>query len=113
MAIAEAAVPDLLERAHSWVANREVEGRAGRRAAVNPATGRPFAETTLLDAAQAGEAVEVARRAFPASSRRTFHARRQILRRAHDPLLAQAEEIARLIPREHGKPAAEPHLVAV
>src|SRR5216683_968469 len=61
MAIAEAAAPDLLERAHSWVANREVEGRAGRRAAVNPATGRPFAETTLLDAAQAGEAIEAAR----------------------------------------------------
>ena len=29
MAIAEAAAPALLERAHSWIANREVEGRAG------------------------------------------------------------------------------------
>src|SRR5712691_3591203 len=113
MAIAEAAAPDLLERAHSWVANREVEGRAGRRAAVNPATGRPFAETTLLDAAQAGEAVEAARRAFPAWSRRTFRERGQVLRRAHDLLLEQAEEIARLIAREQGKPAAEAHLVEV
>ncbi|PYQ39462.1 MAG: aldehyde dehydrogenase [Acidobacteria bacterium] len=113
MAIAEAAAPDLLERAHSWVANREVEGRAGRRAAVSPATGRPFAETTLLDGAQAGEAVEAARRAFPAWSRRTFRERGQVLRRAHDLLLEQAEEIARLIAREQGKPAAEAHLVEV
>ena len=60
MAIAEAAAPALLERAHSWVANREVEGRAGRRAAINPATGRPFAETTLLDAEQVGQAVDAA-----------------------------------------------------
>ena len=113
MAIAEAAAPDLLERSHSWVANRQVEGRAGRRAAVSPATGRPFAETTLLDAAQVGEAVEAARRAFPAWSRRSFRERGQVLRRAHDLLLEQAEEIARLIAREQGKPAAEAHLVEV
>ena len=113
MAIAEAAAPALLERAHSWIANREVEGRAGRRAAVNPATGRPFAEATLLDAAQAHEAVDAARRAFPAWSARTFRERGQVLLRVHELLLAQAEHVAALIEREQGKPAAEAHLVEV
>jgi len=113
MAIAEAAAPALLERAHSWIANREVEGRAGRRAAVNPATGRPFAEATLLDAAQAHEAVDAARRAFPAWSARTFRERGQVLLRVQELLLAQAEDVAALIEREQGKPAAEAHLVEV
>ena len=113
MATVEAAAPALLERAHSWVANREVEGRAGRRAAVNPATGRPFAEATLLDAAQVREAVDAARRAFPAWSARTFRERGQVLRRVHDLLLEQAEDVAALIAREQGKPAAEAHLVEV
>jgi acyl-CoA reductase-like NAD-dependent aldehyde dehydrogenase len=113
MAIAEAAAPALLERAHSWIANREVEGRAGRRAAVNPATGRPFAETTLLDAAQAQEALEAARRAFPAWSARSFRERGQVLLRVRELLLEQAEDVAALIAREQGKPAAEAHLVEV
>ena len=113
MAIAEAAAPALLERAHSWIADREVEGRAGRRAAVNPATGRPFAEATLLDAAQVHEAVDAARRAFPAWSARTFRERGQVLLRVQELLLAQAEDVAALIEREQGKPAAEAHLVEV
>jgi acyl-CoA reductase-like NAD-dependent aldehyde dehydrogenase len=113
MAIAKAAAPALMDRAHSWIANREVEGRAGRRAAVNPATGLPFAETTLLDAEQVDVAVEAARRAFPAWSARTFRERGQVLRRVHDLLLAQAEGVAALIAREQGKPEAEAHLVEV
>src|SRR5260221_3268088 len=107
MAIAEAAAPDLLERAHSWVANREVEGRAGRRAAVSPASGRPFAETTLLDAAQAGGAVEAARRALPAWSRRTLPQRGPVLRRAPDLFLDEGGEIAPLIARQQGQAAGE------
>jgi acyl-CoA reductase-like NAD-dependent aldehyde dehydrogenase len=98
---------------HSWIANREVHGRAGRRAAVNPATGRPFAEASLLDAEQAGSAVAAARDAFASWSRLTFAERGRFLRRAHDVVLEQAEEIAALIAREQGKPAAEAHLVEV
>jgi acyl-CoA reductase-like NAD-dependent aldehyde dehydrogenase len=118
MAIAEPAVPALFDAAHartahSWIANREVEGRAGRRAAVSPATGRRFAEASLLDAEQASEAISAARAAFGPWSRRSFRERGQILRRAHDLVLEQSEEIAALIAREQGKPAAEAHLVEV
>jgi succinate-semialdehyde dehydrogenase/glutarate-semialdehyde dehydrogenase len=113
MAIAEAAAPALLERAHSWIANREVEGRAGRRAVVNPATGHAFAEATRLDAEQVAGAVDAARQAFPAWSARTFRERGKVLLRVHDLLLEQAEDVARLISSEQGKPAAEAHLVEV
>jgi acyl-CoA reductase-like NAD-dependent aldehyde dehydrogenase len=113
MALAEAAAPAPLPAAHSWVGNREVEGRGGRRAVVSPATSRAFAEATLLDAEQAGQALEAARAAFPAWSRRPFRERAEVLRRAHDFLAEQADEVAALIAREQGKPAAEAHLVEV
>ena len=111
LSVLPAAAPSRI--AHSWIANREVEGRAGRRAAVSPATGRPFAEASLLDAEQAGGAFAAAQEAFGAWSRLSFAERGRFLRRAHDLVLAQAEEIAALIAREQGKPAAEAHLVEV
>ncbi|MGH9888202.1 MAG: hypothetical protein ACREBE_21900, partial [bacterium] len=65
MALAASPLPEL-QTHHSWIANREAPGRAGARPAVNPATGEAFAQSSLLDAAQVGEALEAARRAFPA-----------------------------------------------
>lgn len=113
MATAEPAGPAVVACFHSWIGNREVEGRGGRRAAINPSTGLPFAEATLLDAEQAGAAVAAARAAFPEWSRRSFRERGLVLQRVHDLVFAQAEEIAALIAREQGKPAAEAHLVEV
>ena len=113
MAVAEPAPPAVLDCLHSWVANREVVGRAGRRPAVDPARGEPFAQASLLDAAQAADAVAAAKAAFPAWSRLSFRDRGAVLRRAHDLVLEQAEEIADLIAREQGKPAVEAHLVEV
>ncbi len=92
---------------HSWVGGREVEGRAGARLAVNPATGEAFAQASLLDAAQAGEAVAAAQAAFPAWSRTSFRERTRLLDRLRQAIVDEADEIARLIEREQGKPAAE------
>jgi acyl-CoA reductase-like NAD-dependent aldehyde dehydrogenase len=92
---------------HSWVAGREIEGRAGLRAAVNPATGEAFAQASLLDAAQAGEAVAAAQSAFPAWSRTSFRERTRLLDRLREAIVAEADELARLIEREQGKPFAE------
>src|SRR3954468_17220104 len=113
MSTGERVAASALDRAHSWVGNREVEGRAGRRAAVNPATGAPFAEATLLDAIQAADAVGAAAAAFGAWSRLSFRDRGRVLQRVHDLVLAEASAIAALIEREQGKPAAEAHLVEV
>jgi succinate-semialdehyde dehydrogenase/glutarate-semialdehyde dehydrogenase len=92
---------------HSWVGGREVQGRAGSRPAVNPATGEVFAEASLLDAGQAGEAVAAAQAAFPAWSRTSFRERARVLDRLRQAVVDEAGEIARLVEREQGKPAAE------
>src|SRR6185503_7485640 len=96
---------------HSWVGGHEMEGRGGRRAAINPASGQPFAEATLLDASQALSAIEAARAAFPAWSAATFEERGRLLLRVRDLILEEGDEIARLIATEQGKPQAEAHLV--
>jgi succinate-semialdehyde dehydrogenase/glutarate-semialdehyde dehydrogenase len=88
-----------------------VPGRAGRRAAIDPSTGRAFAETSLLDAAQAGEALDAARAAFPAWRALSFAERSRHLLRLRDVLLGRADALAELIAREQGKPVAEAHLV--
>jgi acyl-CoA reductase-like NAD-dependent aldehyde dehydrogenase len=98
---------------HSWVGGREVEGRAGTRPAVNPATGEPFARASLLDAAQAGEAVAAAAAAFPAWSRTTFRERSRLLDRLRQAIVDEADDIARLVEREQGKPFAEALAVEV
>ena len=92
---------------HSWVRGREVEGRGGLRPATNPATGQPFAQASLLDAAQAGEAIAAAHAAFPAWSRTTFAERRRLLDHWRQTIVDEADAIALLIEREQGKPAAE------
>jgi len=91
----------------SRVGGREVEGRAGLRPAVNPATGEAFAQASLLEAAQAGEAVAAAQAAFPAWSRTSFRERTRLLDHLRQAIVDEADEIARLIEREQGKPFAE------
>ncbi len=106
MATARATATDLATF-HSWVGGREVEGRGGVRAAIDPATGEPFAQASLLDAAQARETIAAAHAAFPAWSRTSFAERVRLLDRWRQAIVDEADEIARLIEREQGKPAAE------
>jgi succinate-semialdehyde dehydrogenase/glutarate-semialdehyde dehydrogenase len=98
---------------HSWIGNREVPGRGGLREAVDPSDGQPFASATLLDAAQAADAIAAARAAFPAWSALSFAERGRLLLLLRDHILDQAEDIARLIQREQGKPPAEAHAVEI
>jgi succinate-semialdehyde dehydrogenase/glutarate-semialdehyde dehydrogenase len=105
--------PSALATHHSWIGNREVEGRAGVRPAINPATGQPFAQASLLDAEQASAAIAAAQTAFPAWSALSFAERGRVLLGARRALLEEAEDIARLIAREQGKPAAEAHAVEI
>jgi succinate-semialdehyde dehydrogenase/glutarate-semialdehyde dehydrogenase len=98
---------------HSWVGGREVEGRAGTRPATNPATGEAFARSSLLDAAQAADAVAAAAAAFPAWSRTTFRERARLLDRLRQAVVDEAEDVARLVEREQGKPFAEALAVEV
>jgi acyl-CoA reductase-like NAD-dependent aldehyde dehydrogenase len=108
-----AAVPAGLPLHHSWIGNREVEGRAGLRPVVNPATGAAFARVSLLDAEQAASAIAAARAAFPAWRGLSFRERARVLLAAREVVLRRADETARLIEQEQGKPAVEAHLVEV
>ncbi|MCU0225266.1 MAG: aldehyde dehydrogenase family protein [Acidobacteria bacterium] len=96
-----------LPRTRSWIGGREVEGRAGLAPATDPATGEPFAAVERLDAEQAGAAFDAARAAFPAWSATPVRARARALDALRAALLAEAEQLARLVSREQGKPVAE------
>jgi succinate-semialdehyde dehydrogenase/glutarate-semialdehyde dehydrogenase len=103
----DAAVATGLATFHSWIAGREVEGRGGLRPATDPATGEAFAQASLLDAAQAAGAIAAAQAAFPAWSRTSFTERARLLDRWRQAIVDAADDIARLVEREQGKPAAE------
>ena len=109
----EAGAPVRLETHHSWIAGRDVEGRAGLRPVVNPATGEPFAQASLLDAEQASAAIAAAQAAFPAWSALSFRERGRFLLGARAALVDDAGGLASLIAREQGKPAAEAHAVEI
>ena len=92
---------------HSWVAGQPLEGRGGLRSATNPATGEPFAQASLLDAAQASTAIEAAHAAFATWSRTSFAERARLIDRWREAIVDEADDIAGLVEREQGKPAAE------
>jgi acyl-CoA reductase-like NAD-dependent aldehyde dehydrogenase len=92
---------------HSWVGGRPVEGRAGLRDSVNPATGEAFARTSLLDLEQARAALGTAHDAFPAWSLLSVRERTRLLDRWREVVVDEVDGIAGLIEREQGKPAAE------
>lgn len=102
-----------LQKLHSLVGNRPLEGLGGTRLAVNPATGQAFAGVSLLDAGQATRAVGQAAEAFPAWAALSFRERGRYLLAARARVLAGADELARLIAREQGKPAAEAQAVEI
>jgi len=112
MAAAEAPARTFAPR-HSWVAGRELSGRGGTRPAVNPSTGEPFAEVTLLDTDQAKEAIAAAHVAFPAWSRSPFRERARLLDRLRQAVVDEALDLARLVEREQGKPAAEAYAAEI
>lgn len=71
---------------------------------VNPATGGVFALAPRADAAQAESAIAAARRAFPAWAARSYADRSDYLTRLAGAMQARAEDFARLLTQEQGKP---------
>ena len=74
---------------------------------VNPSTGRENGRVALMDADDVAVAVQKARQAQQAWSQLAYRARAQFVLRAREIVLAQVDDIAALISRETGKPAAE------
>ncbi|HLM01028.1 MAG TPA: aldehyde dehydrogenase family protein, partial [Pyrinomonadaceae bacterium] len=73
----------------------------------NPATCEEIGRVPLASAAEVQTAVEKSRAAFPAWRAASFKERARVVMKAREIILAEMEEIARLISDESGKPFAE------
>ena len=73
---------------------------------INPATERVLAKCPRADLAQLNQAVAAAKAAFPAWSATPLEERRRLVLRLADALSARADEFARLLTQEQGKPLA-------
>lgn len=73
----------------------------------DPATGQVVASVPLMGAAETRRAIEAANAAFPAWAGKTAQERADILYRWHALILQHADELARLLTLEQGKPVAE------
>jgi succinate-semialdehyde dehydrogenase/glutarate-semialdehyde dehydrogenase len=73
----------------------------------NPATGAELAQVPDLDAAAARRAIDAAHAALPAWRKRTAKERAAILRKWHELMLANQEDLAQLMTAEQGKPLTE------
>ncbi|WP_454761302.1 NAD-dependent succinate-semialdehyde dehydrogenase [Caulobacter segnis] len=74
---------------------------------LNPADGTVIANVADLGAGETRVAIEAAHRAFPTWAARTAKERGAILRKWSDLMLAHADDLARLMTAEQGKPLAE------
>lgn len=74
---------------------------------INPSTGTVLGKVPNFGAVEATKAVEAARSAFALWSRRTAKDRSAILRRWFDLILANRQDLARILTSEQGKPFAE------
>jgi succinate-semialdehyde dehydrogenase/glutarate-semialdehyde dehydrogenase len=73
----------------------------------DPATGAKLADVANLGAADAEKAIAAANAAWPAWRTKTGKERSILLRKWHDLLMANQEDLGRLMTAEQGKPLAE------
>ena len=73
----------------------------------NPATGETIGTVPRLGRVETRHAIEAAARAFPAWRRKPAKERAAVLRRWFELMLANQEDLARLMTTEQGKPLAE------
>ena len=79
----------------------------GAIAVTNPATGAVVGHVPNLGAAETGAAIAAAEAAQPAWAARTAKERAAVLRRWYDLMVANADDLARILTIEQGKPLAE------
>jgi aspartate-semialdehyde dehydrogenase len=99
--------PTLL-RGFSYVGGRWVGDQGGASIVVtNPADGAEIGTVASLSAAQSAAAVDAADDAFPAWATELPQARSALLRRWFELMLANREDLARIMTYEQGKPLSE------
>ena len=101
-------VVDLVPTVCHWINGQRVTPAATRTADVfNPATGRVIARVALAESADVDAAVKAAAAAFPGWSATPALRRARILARFRELCEQHADEIARMLSREHGKTVSD------
>ncbi|MFT4149000.1 MAG: aldehyde dehydrogenase family protein [Paracoccaceae bacterium] len=88
------------------IAGRDADA-TGRIEVTDPATGQPFATVPDAGAAELDAAIVAARAAFPAWAATPWKDRKMAVLRIGEEIGAHAEELARSLTREQGKPHAQ------
>jgi succinate-semialdehyde dehydrogenase/glutarate-semialdehyde dehydrogenase len=97
----------LLKR-DSYVGGAWVGARTGACfAVINPSSGETLADVADFDAGDVRAAIEAAAHAWPAWRGTTAKERAQVMRRWFELLMANQEDLARIMTAEQGKPLAE------
>ena len=94
-------------QAYACRASGRTRDSGATRDVINPATGEKLGTVPNMGAAETRRAIEAAAAALPAWAKKTAQERAVILRRWHDLMLANQEDLARIMTAEQGKPLAE------
>jgi succinate-semialdehyde dehydrogenase/glutarate-semialdehyde dehydrogenase len=98
--------PSLLRQA-ALVGGRWIEAEGKGIAVTNPSTGAVIGHVPDLGAIETDAAIEAARQAQKAWAARTAKDRSQVLRRWYDLMMANQDDLGRILTAEQGKPLAE------
>jgi succinate-semialdehyde dehydrogenase/glutarate-semialdehyde dehydrogenase len=99
---------DSLLRADAYVNGEWIGAASGARFPVtNPATGETIAEVANFDTADVRSAIEAANAAQPAWRAKTAKERAGLMRKWFELIMANQEDLARLMTSEQGKPLTE------
>ena len=99
--------PDLLRR-QAYIGGRWCDAESGATLEVNnPATGEILATVPMMGANETWRAIEAAKDAFAAWGRRPAKERSIFLRKWHDLIIANIDDLGALMTAEQGKPLAE------
>jgi succinate-semialdehyde dehydrogenase/glutarate-semialdehyde dehydrogenase len=97
-----------LLRMQAYVAGAWMHAANGAtRDVFNPATAKKLGTVPNMGAAETRSAIEAAAKALPAWAKKTAQERALILRRWYDLMLANQDDLARIMTAEQGKPFAE------
>ena len=97
----------LLKQVEGYIGGGWTGGNGETFAVLNPATGEALAQAPVMGAAETEQAIAAAKSALRLASPYSIAERRQWLEGVRDALLAEKQEIGRILCLEHGKPLKE------
>ena len=92
----------------AYVGNQWIAGSLRKEFGVtDPATGRLVGHAAALEGTDSAKAVDVAQQAFTSWSKSLPQARAEVLRKWHDLIVENREDLAQIMTAEQGKPISE------